>query len=67
MNARRARSIRRQSQQRSQHPGGLGISELFLASPRDASTILTARDVRLKCYLLGFTDIPAMPTTRSLT
>lgn len=56
-NARRWRSIRRASQRRSQHPDGLGVSELFLATPDDAATILQVHDDRLRMYLLGFTQI----------
>ncbi|MBN1513090.1 MAG: hypothetical protein JXB13_13835 [Phycisphaerae bacterium] len=56
-NARRWRSIRRASQRRSQHPDGLGVSELFLATPDEAATILQVRDNRLRMYLLGFTQI----------
>jgi hypothetical protein len=56
-NARRWRSIRRASQRRSQHPDGLGVSELFLATPDEAATILQVRDNRLRMYLLGFTQV----------
>ncbi len=56
-NARRWRSIRRASQRRSQHPDGLGVSELFLATPDEAETILQVRDNRLRMYLLGFPRI----------
>ncbi len=54
LTAKQARSIRRASQRRSQHPDGLGVSELFLAPPAEADVILEARDPRLKRYLLGF-------------
>jgi hypothetical protein len=54
INARRLRAIRRASQRRSQHPNGLGVSELFLASADEAATILQVHDPRLKRYLLGF-------------
>ncbi|MFQ5412934.1 MAG: hypothetical protein ACE5E6_00605 [Phycisphaerae bacterium] len=63
MKARRARAIRRASQRRSQNRDGLGLSELFLAPARDAATILRVRDLRLKCYLLGFTQIPTQRRT----
>lgn len=59
MNARRARAIRRSCRRRSQHLEGLGVSELFLAEPQQAEAILEAKDVRLKCYLLGFSNIPS--------
>ncbi|MFQ5590309.1 MAG: hypothetical protein ACE5HE_04005 [Phycisphaerae bacterium] len=52
--ARRARSIRRGCQRRSQYRNGLGISELFLAPAVDAEVIVAAKDIRLKLYLLGF-------------
>ncbi|MFQ5589866.1 MAG: hypothetical protein ACE5HE_01770 [Phycisphaerae bacterium] len=56
--ARRARIIRRGCQRRSQNRDGLGVSELFLAPPADAAVILAASDVRLKYYLLGFSQVP---------
>ncbi len=55
--ARRVRSIRRRCRQRSQHLEGLGVSELFLASPVDAAVIVASKDARLKLYLLGFSRI----------
>ncbi len=59
LTARRARSIRRGCQRRSQHPNGLGVSELFLAPLVDAGVIVAAKDVRLKLYLLGFSRLPS--------
>ena len=56
--ARKARAIRRASRLRSQHRDGLGVSELFLAGDADAAVIIMASDMRLKMYLLGFTEIP---------
>ncbi len=56
--ARQARSIRRRCRRCSQHLEGLGVSELFLASPVDAAVIVASKDVRLKLYLLGFSRIP---------
>lgn len=56
MFARQARAIRKQCQQHSQMRDGMGVSELFLAPAEDAALILRVRDVRLKKYLLGFTD-----------
>ena len=35
-----------------------GVSELFLAPARDARAILATRDLRLRCWLLGFTARP---------
>lgn len=55
--ARQARSIRRASQRRSQNHNGLGVSELFLTPPAEASIILAVTDVRLKLYLLGFPTV----------
>jgi|GEM_PF-2771572 len=71
MTAKHARSIRKRSQKHSQYQDGLGVSELFLADTQAAQEILAARDVRLKCYLLGFSNIPPqgrsdMPITRHL-
>ncbi len=57
--ARKARSIRKGCQLRSQNRDGLGISELFLAPEVDAEIILSAVDFRLKLYLLGFSRIPS--------
>lgn len=57
MCARQIRAIRKRSRRRSQHLNGLGVSELFLASPQDAAVILGAQDYRLKRYLLGMSDI----------
>lgn len=57
--ARRARAIRRRCRQHSQNLDGLGVSELFLAPAEDAAAVLAASDFRLKCYLLGFSEIPA--------
>ncbi|GMU20126.1 MAG: hypothetical protein AMXMBFR13_02250 [Phycisphaerae bacterium] len=54
MSARLARAIRRRSQRRSQNRNGLGISELFLAPPDEASLIMAVHDTRLKLYLLGY-------------
>ncbi len=53
MTARAARAIRRRCQGHSQNRDGLGVSELFLASVKDAGFILAAKDYRLKAYLLG--------------
>jgi len=58
MKAKMARMIRRTSQQCSQHPDGLGVSELFLSPAAHVAAILSARDPRLKRYLLGFRNIP---------
>jgi hypothetical protein len=58
MTARQARLIRRSSQRRSQYRDGLGVSELFLADAAAARQILAVTDIRLKCYLLGFSTIP---------
>jgi hypothetical protein len=57
MRARLARSIRKRCQQHSQNRNGLGVSELFLAPPRDAGVILAANDSRLIRYLLGYGDL----------
>ncbi len=57
MKARTLRAVRRRSQRRSQNRDGLGVSELFLASKADVAVILSAEDVRLKQYLLGFDRI----------
>lgn len=59
MRARHARQIRRRPQQNSQCPNHCGVSELWLAPPEDALTILQTLDERLKFWLLGFTDLPA--------
>ena len=56
MTARQARQIRRGCQRRSQNRDGLGVSELFTAPAGHARSILTASDLRLKRYLLGFGD-----------
>ncbi len=56
--ARKARMIRRGCQRRSQNRDGLGVSELFLAPPNEAAVILSASDIRLKYYLLGFSKLP---------
>ena len=58
ISARKARTIRRHSQCRSQNREGLGVSELFLASEEEALIILAVTDIRLKYYLLGFSFIP---------
>ena len=58
MTARRARQIRRRCQRNSQSLNHFGVSELFLAPARDAEVILAARDLRLRCWLLGFTETP---------
>ena len=63
--ARKARTIRRGCQRRSQHRDGLGISELFLAPPDDAAVILSASDIRLKYYLLGFSKLPGQRNASS--
>lgn len=57
MSARQIRAIRRRSQRRSQFRNGLGVSELFLAPPKDSAAILSVGDLRLKRYLLGMSDI----------
>lgn len=59
MKAKTARLIRRACQRRSQCRESLGISELFLAPPSHAAAILATQDIRLKFYLLGFSDIPS--------
>lgn len=59
MRARQARHIRRRSQQSSQCPNHFGTSELWLAKPAHARVILRTPDTRLKCWLLGFTELPA--------
>ena len=58
MKARHFRTIRRCCQRHSQHRNGLGVSELFLAPSHHVEVILGANDLRLKRYLLGFSDIP---------
>ena len=54
------RAIHRRSRRRSPNPGaGLGMHELFTASPHDRSVILDAIDhecYRLAMYLLGHID-----------
>lgn len=54
MSAKQAKAIRRRCRRHSHNLNGLGLSELFLASPEDAAAILAATDFRLKRYLLGF-------------
>lgn len=52
--AKRVKQIRRRCQEHSQNRNGLGISELFLAPPKDAEFILAAQSYALKTYLLGY-------------
>lgn len=54
--AKRAKQIRRRCRKHSQNRTGLGISELFLACPKDAAFILAAKTLALKAYLLGYGD-----------
>jgi hypothetical protein len=58
MSARQARHIRCRSRLRSQRLNSLGFSELFLASLEDATVIVGTSDLRLKYWLLGFTELP---------
>lgn len=60
MRARQARAIRRRSRRVSQNIDGLGVSELFLSDEKSAGIILKTHDLRLKCYLLGFSHIPTL-------
>lgn len=59
LSAKQARLIRRRAQRRSHNRNGLGISEMFLAPHEDSAVILATPDLRLKYWLLGFTEVPS--------
>jgi hypothetical protein len=58
MKAKTAKAIRRTCRRHSQCRENMGVSELFLAPPSHVSVILDSHDIRLKCYLLGYDNIP---------